>query len=81
MLHISTLYLALLAVHPLSLCEPGAETRGQDLENTFRAFQNHWFWAKKTKVLEVHSMSLPQNASKGGDSPVDTPMGTGKGAM
>ena len=37
------------------------ETKGSDLENTFRLFQTHWFWGSKTAVKEVHSMSLPMS--------------------
>ena len=37
------------------------ETKGSDLENTFRLFQNHWFWGKKTAVGQVHSMQLPSH--------------------
>ena len=39
------------------------ETKGSDLENTFRLFQNHWFWGKHTAVGEVHNMSLPEHGS------------------
>ena len=35
-----------------------AETRGKDLENTFRAFQEHWFWGR-TRIQDVHNATLP----------------------
>lgn len=37
------------------------ETKGSDLENTFRLFQNHWFWGKKTAVGQIHSVELPSH--------------------
>ena len=31
------------------------ETKGQDLEHTFKAFQSHWFWSKHSDIGEVHA--------------------------
>lgn len=48
------------------------ETRGKDLENVFKLFQEHWFWRSRTKVLEVHSMTLPTQKGSDDDMPVNT---------
>ena len=40
------------------------ETRGKDLEATFRAFQHHWFWKRHTGILDVHSEPLPLHVKR-----------------
>ena len=40
------------------------ETRGKDLEATFRAFQHHWFWKRHTGILDVHAEPLPLHVKR-----------------
>ena len=35
------------------------ETKGHDLEHTFRAFQHHWFWSRHSDIGQVHIEEFP----------------------
>ena len=35
------------------------ETKGQDLEHTFKAFQTHWFWSRHSDIGRVHIEEWP----------------------
>ena len=39
------------------------ETKNKDLENTYRLFQQHWFWTRLTNVKALHRIDLPMGAN------------------
>ena len=62
-----------------TLSHTAAETRGKDLENTFRAFQEHWFWGRG-QIQEVHAAALPQHGESQ-KSLVPEPLALPKGSL
>ncbi|KAK9813801.1 hypothetical protein WJX73_010313 [Symbiochloris irregularis] len=51
------------------------ETKGKDLENTFRTFQTHPFWSKFSRVNDIHHNELPRISEEGANpKQADAPM-------